>query len=824
MEQLTFDLPRPGRWLRRALAALVVLCAGMIAATPASAQSFKKVIDRNFPVFFYCPIDPALTLTFTATGPQAILSFSGDNFTGASWNAQAVDNVAVVPQSVFQAHQVLTPGYETCYTTPAGSPNTKGYDFLGGSPEAYLNLFNTDASGWDLGPYGYYNAGSSAPINPTTGTVSGGSLGLGNTDDGVVRVTAGTLVTGLVPGTTYVVTGWWYTQNLTPLEIDVDFNVPKTLTIAGTSFTAYDSTNNFPDHSSGVLTGSSLFTAPLPLRHGAQLLELTLVGQVIQQFEAITAQIRRVDHSFFGVGNPQTVATITLNDVTPSSIETRTVAIPAIAIDLDHYSYYVNIQQGPGGITHGVRVRYKDPDPAGTQSIDIAGLGFDAERNGVDVKWGNDGIMLNGTPNGAIGRYVAPVRLPHGATVTSFAVTSFDEVSDSATIRLMRLPATVPVAQPMATVTTTGTSGDPVKVYSTSTIAPAVIDNNNNYYYVDIAMGHILDIYGVRIFFTLPASTPATVSDSVAAVPFLPEQTSDQRQPFQGTLQGQYRFNTGLQLPDGAQVQSLSMSVVDNSDDGDMTAFLYRSDAQTSGTGAVLMATLTSKGAAEGARTFSTDLITTGRVIDNVHNFYYVQFWTGFAPGSALGFTVNTAPCGDNDGDGFDGCVNDCNDARAATRPGAPEICDGQVNDCSRAFWPDPAGTIEGDDDFDGVSECQGDCNDADSSRWSPPSEPQNLQLSHNLATGITTLTWSAPLDAGSTTPPLYDTLRTAGPPNWNNAVCVESDGPDLTSTTSGTQPVGSVFYYLVRAQGVCGAGPLGHTSAGATITGRLCP
>jgi hypothetical protein len=352
------------------------------------------------------------------------------------------------------------------------------------------------------------------------------------------------------------------------------------------------------------------------------------------------------------------------------------------------------------------------------------------------------------------------------------------------------------------------------------------VDNANNDYYVDIALGHILDIYGVRLFFTLPASPPATVSDSVAAVPFLPEQTSDQRQPFQGTLQGQYRFNTGLQLPDGAQVMSLSMRVLDNSDDGDMTAFLYRSDARTSGTGAVLMATLVSQGAADGVRTFSTDLITTGRVIDNAHNFYYAQFWTGFAPVSALGFTVNTAPCGDRDGDGFDGCVNDCNDNRAATRPGAPEICDGQVNDCSRAFWPDPTGTIEGDDDFDGVSECQGDCNDADSSRWSPPSEPQNLQLTHNLATGVTTLTWTAPLDAGSTTAPVYDTLRSTSPTNFvsGSALCVESNGADLTSTTTGTQPLGSVFYYLIRAEGVCGAGVLGHSSTGNPVSGRNCP
>ncbi|HZN05095.1 MAG TPA: putative metal-binding motif-containing protein, partial [Candidatus Polarisedimenticolia bacterium] len=335
-----------------------------------------------------------------------------------------------------------------------------------------------------------------------------------------------------------------------------------------------------------------------------------------------------------------------------------------------------------------------------------------------------------------------------------------------------------------------------------------------------------LDIYGVRITYTPPASPSATVSDAVAAVPFLPEQTSDSRLPFQGTLAGQYRFNTGLQLPDGAQVLSVSMSILDNSDDGDMTASLYRTDSTSSGAGNTLMATLTSSGAAGGVRTFTTDVIR-GRVIDNDHYFYYAQFWTGFEPVTALGFVVNTAPCGDRDGDGFDGCVNDCNDNRAATRPGAPEICDGQINNCSVSFWPDATvGTIEGDDDFDGFSECQGDCNDAASSRWSPPSEPRSLMLAHNTGTGVTTLTWTTPLDFGSTTAPVYDTLRSGSPLDFASgaAVCVESNGADLTSTMTGSAPVGGCYYFLIRAEGVCGAGLPGHTSSGAPISGRNCP
>src|SRR5262245_60668438 len=230
MVQPTFRLSLLRGSLRLVLAVLAVL---VFAPREASAQSFKKVIDRNFPVFFFCPIDPAATLTFTATGTDAILSFSADNFNAGSWNNHAVDNVAVVPQSVFLANQTQgpPPGYETCYIAP-GPQNVTAYNFVAGSPEAYLNLFDTNATGWDLGPYGYYNVGSSAPRIPALGSgqggdVSGGSLGLANTDAGSVRGTVSTTVTGLVPGTTYVVTGWWDTQNLSPLEIDVDFNVPN---------------------------------------------------------------------------------------------------------------------------------------------------------------------------------------------------------------------------------------------------------------------------------------------------------------------------------------------------------------------------------------------------------------------------------------------------------------------------------------------------------------------------------------------------------------------------------------------------------------------
>ncbi|HEV8121887.1 MAG TPA: MopE-related protein [Candidatus Polarisedimenticolia bacterium] len=811
------------------LAAGLTCALAAAGATPAQAQEFKKTVTRVFPVFFWCPIDPALTLSFTATGPEAILSVSGNNFTGTNWNAQAVDDIAVVSQSVFQAHQLVTPGYETCYSSP-GTPNTPGYDFVGGSPEAYLNLFDANASGWDLGSFAYWN-GISAPRDPSAGDdVSGGSLALGHTDDGSVPVTASTHLTGLVPGTTYVVTGWWYTQQLTNLTLDVDFNLPKTLTVPGASFTTYESTTHFPDHSDGMLRGSEQFVAALPLKHGATLLDMTLVAEELNPYDIINLTLRRVDHSFYGPGNPQILATATLDHQTISTIETITVPLSGIVLDLDHYSYSLEIMQQNSGVTHGVRVRYKDPTPGASESIDIAGLAFDARVTGTDVKWGNYGVILSGNGTGAQGHYVAPIRLPQGATVTGVAATAFDEVTYQATVRLMRIPVTAGYegATPMAVVNTTGVPGDPIRTYATSSIANPVIDNSTSYYYLDASIGAILDIYGVRITWTPPASPPAWDADTLAALPFLTEvYGTDARTASQDTLAGQYRFDMGVSLPDGEQVLSFSISAFDNSTDGDMTAFLYRTDNTIVGAGSQLMATLTSQGQAASVRQYTTDLIQAGRVIDNTRYFYYVQFWTGFEPVTASGMKVTTAPCGDHDGDGFNGCVNDCNDNRATVYPGAPEVCgDGMVNNCSRAFWPDPTGTNEGDDDFDGFSECQGDCNDADASRWSPPSDPQNLMVSFDTGTGVTTLTWSPPANPGGNASPVYDTVRSFSPSNFGgSAVCVESNGPDTTSTlTTPALTPGQGLFFLVRAESSCGPGPLGFSSAGVSILGRGCP
>jgi hypothetical protein len=77
----------------------------------------------------------------------------------------------------------------------------------------------------------------------------------------------------------------------------------------------------------------------------------------------------------------------------------------------------------------------------------------------------------------------------------------------------------------------------------------------------------------------------------------------------------------------------------------------------------------------------------------------------------------------DADGDGFTVCEGDCDDDDNTVYPGAPELCDGEDNDCDGAV---PAG--ETDTDGDGYRVCEGDCNDSDA-RVSVPGQADTTSL-----------------------------------------------------------------------------------------------
>ena len=99
--------------------------------------------------------------------------------------------------------------------------------------------------------------------------------------------------------------------------------------------------------------------------------------------------------------------------------------------------------------------------------------------------------------------------------------------------------------------------------------------------------------------------------------------------------------------------------------------------------------------------------------------------------------------------------------------------------------------------------------------------------LSHDIPSGLTSLSWGAPADPGGDATLVYDTLRSADAADFvTGAVCVESDDAlDTAATDSTPAAVGQTLYYLVRPENACvGTGGLGTDSAGVARTGTACP
>ena len=131
------------------------------------------------------------------------------------------------------------------------------------------------------------------------------------------------------------------------------------------------------------------------------------------------------------------------------------------------------------------------------------------------------------------------------------------------------------------------------------------------------------------------------------------------------------------------------------------------------------------------------------------------------------------------------------------------------------------------DGDTDGVTAGQCDCNESDPDIWGTPSEVRNLALSRDPVTGMTTLTWTLPVEPGGAVVP-YDVIRSASRSDFvTSAVCIESgDSSDMTATDSDDPSPSSALYYLVRGANDCalGEGTVGNRSNLVLRTARSCP
>ena len=110
--------------------------------------------------------------------------------------------------------------------------------------------------------------------------------------------------------------------------------------------------------------------------------------------------------------------------------------------------------------------------------------------------------------------YVAPVIMPHGASITQFLINYTDYSSQSITAELSRVNFSATSAEIVAQVSSEG-SGEGI-LSATSTIMYPVIDQQNYMYYVLVTIPgnnlNQLEFIGVRIDYGYPSFLPTVVN------------------------------------------------------------------------------------------------------------------------------------------------------------------------------------------------------------------------------------------------------------------------------------------------------------------------
>ena len=140
---------------------------------------------------------------------------------------------------------------------------------------------------------------------------------------------------------------------------------------------------------------------------------------------------------------------------------------------------------------------------------------------------------------------------------------------------------------------------------------------------------------------------------------------------------------------------------------------------------------------------------------------------------------IRTSGCGDQDGDG-------------------------------RGRYTDPACPVAGED-----------CLDGDGTVWALPGPTAAMLFSNK-----TTLSWSAPANAGGTAALVYGVVRLDSGAGFTGPACLaDPNNLDTTIAVGANPTIGTGYYFLSRAKNACGPGSWGQGSSGAERSYPLtCP
>ena len=193
-------------------------------------------LTRKFPENEFCPLP--FFYTFVSPGTQVTIHVEANVNVDVSgtptWARQALDNVLLTPTVLHHDNMVLNTEYDLCYVD-AQLDSLLAFDRpeLVGTP--VHDLFDSNASGWDLTQGAFYYANTRSadrdPSNTSTPhDTTGGSLGLGEESQtpslGEIARSSKT-VTGLVAGASYTLSGWWYVgpDCIFTNQVSMDFQI-----------------------------------------------------------------------------------------------------------------------------------------------------------------------------------------------------------------------------------------------------------------------------------------------------------------------------------------------------------------------------------------------------------------------------------------------------------------------------------------------------------------------------------------------------------------------------------------------------------------------